>query len=136
MAAHLCLELGDIAEQENLLWRRIACRERHRFALKRRDVIAVFAGCLNGKTPETLFAALPAVRDSTRLPRFVDWLHDATIADETWNDWHGDLDKWAEWLRAIPQTSAPQLLRATARLCPFAGLSDQSARWLRWAAQL
>ena len=136
VAAHLCLELGDIAEQENLLWRRIARRERHRFALKRRDVVAVFAGCLNGQAPETLFAALPSVRDSTRAPRFVDWLHDATMADEIWHDWHSDLDKWAEWLRSVPQTFAPQLLRATALLCPFVGLSDQSARWLRWAAQL
>ena len=136
VAAHLCLELGDIAEQENLLWRRIARRERHRFALKRRDVVTVFAGCLNGEAPETLFAALPAVRNSMRVPRFADWLHDATIADEVWNEWHGDLDKWAEWLRTIPQTFAPQLLRASALLCPFAGLSEQSARWLRWAMQL
>ncbi len=138
IAAHLSLELGDIAEQENLLWRRIARRERHRFALKRRDVTRVFAGCLNGHAPETLFAALPSVRDSTRVPSFVDWLHDVRFpgaADESWNDWHSDLDKWSEWLRAIPQTFAPQLLRACALLCPFAGLSSQSARWLRWAAQ-
>ena len=136
--ALLACELGGVPEQSHESWRKVALGQRNRFALRREDVGGALEAWLRGEAPEEIFARLPSTQKSTRQPRFEDWL-DGGGMDEgaALSDWYGDLDKWAEWLRAVLETFLPFVLRACHALSPLLGEPSQpEARrqpWLQWA---
>jgi helicase len=150
LGARLCLEMGDVPEQNHTDWTKVAGRKRNRFVLKRADVREALDGWLRGDAPEALFARLPAVQASRRPLSFDAWFEGATeaapaeseaLADAA--DWQADVDKWNEWLRSVPETFLPLVLRASAALAPTAASSEDqghseaasclSARCSRWA---
>ena len=136
--ALLLCELGGAPEQSHHSWRKVALKQRNRFPLKREDTALALEAWLSGHAPEQIFALLPSTQNSARAPRFEDWLDGGGLEgnDAALSDWYGDLDKWAEWLRALPETFLPFVLRACAQLAPIAqARQPQPTRqpWLLWA---
>jgi helicase len=139
VGALLAVELGGAPEQGHEGWRKVTRRERNRFPLKRDGVAPVLEAWLRGESAEDIFAALDSTRNSTRSPRFGDWIDGGGMDQNgTLSDWYGDLDRWAEWLRAVPETFLPFALRAAEQLAPLleTGANSQSRPrrpWADWA---
>ena len=136
--ALLLCELDGVPEQSHESWRKVALKQRNRFPLKREDASLVLEAWLRGEAPEEIFALLPSTQSSARAPRFEDWLDGGGMEEttSTLSDWYADLDKWAEWLRSVPQSFLPFLMRACAQIAPLAQDGELQAApkpWLAWA---
>ena len=123
----LLKSLADVAEQGNPDLRKAVANPKSRPVVKLNDLGLVLHLWLAGESYETIFAELPANRQSKRRPGLQMWLQGVS-EDSTWTD---QFAKFYDFMSNCVEFFLPWLLRAAR---PLAEIDGQPERpWGEWA---
>ena len=127
ISVELLKSLADVAEQGNPDLRKAVANPRSRPVVKLDELELVLHLWLAGASYETIFAELPANRQSKRRPGLETWLQGVS-EDSTWTD---QFAKFYDFMSNCVEFFLPWVLRAAR---PLAEIDGQPERpWGEWA---
>ena len=127
ISVELLKSLADVAEQGNPDLRKAVANPRSRPVVKLDELELVLHLWLAGASYETIFAELPANRQSKRRPGLQTWLQGVS-EDSTWTD---QFAKFYDFMSNCVEFFLPWILRAAR---PLAEIDGQAERpWGEWA---
>jgi helicase len=128
LMARLLLQLGDLPEQNHAAWSKVCRGDRQRFCIKPGDLESIVEQWVTGEPAEAIFSKLRAVKNSSRIPRFVDWLDGG---EEAGANWHNELEKWHDWQHSVLEVFLPRLMTACQQLNQWSQHPEVALSWLQ-----
>ena len=132
LASDLLHALGTLPEQTHQDLRKVLSTSSSRFSVKPTDFQRVLDSWLSDTPLEYIFAALPYVERSKRIPRIQAWLFGSSNASV----WDTEFDKFVDFTRAVFVGFLPWLMQACGRLSTYTGGWAIEIPWSQWAEKL
>lgn len=133
--------LGDLPEQGDGKFSKLVQREKYnrepdrekkqrppKTLVRIENLPVLLSHWLEGMQPIDIFATLPLVQKSKRVPAFAEWREGL---DQV-SDWDAEFDKFCDFLRSTVFEFLPWLLRACSLLDPYVK-PDRGVDWMRIA---
>lgn len=123
----LLREFGQLPEQTDPYLGRVLSPNSRHIGVRYGDLEQVTASWLSGTSEEIIFAGLPSVRLSRRVPRVDEWLagYDGT------SDWNSTFDKFIDFISSTYESYLPWLIRACNSLSIL--FIEEWTFWVNWA---